>query len=126
MSGERKGVVYNAGDHIVADLFYPHPNNAYNDSTGVYTAENDHAYILDIFYLSNSSEETLAFVIDGVTQPRSVWNRTSGFRHNHGAHWHALRSKKFDMNQGQRWWFRNTVNSTKYFDFSWTLYAPKP
>ena len=123
MSGERKGVVYNAGDHIVADLFNPQPNNAYNDSTGVYTAENDHVYILEVYYVSNSSEESLAFVIDGVTQPRSVWDRISGFKDKHGSHWHTLKSNIFYMNQGQRWWFRNTVNSIKYFDLVWSLFT---
>ena len=113
MSGERIGVVYNAGDTV-------------NDSTGVYTVQDDYKYTLNVYYLSNSSEVTLTFVIDCNTQPLSIWDTIGDFRNGHGGYWYVLKTKKFEMNQGQTLQFQNTVNSTKYFDFSWTLYAPKP
>lgn len=124
-SGERSGVVYNAGDTVVADLFRPRSNNAYNYSTGVYTVQDDSKYTLNVFYLSNSSEATLTLVINCNTQPLSIWDTIGDFRNGHGGYWYVLKTKKFEMNQGQTLQFQNTVNSTKYFEFSWTLYAPK-
>ena len=125
LSGEKKGVVYNAGDNIVADLFRARlsKTNAYDDSNGVYTAQNDGQYTVNVFFTTSSSEETLALVIDGVTQPQSVWDTITSFKGSDVSSMHTRTSHIFDLKKGQRWWLENTVHDTTYYWLIWYHFA---
>ena len=125
MSGERKGVIYKAGDTVVADVFYAWSQkmNSYNVSTGVYTAKFAGGYRLQVLVSTSSSQETLALVIDGVTQPQSGWVKTSTVREGFRSYCHTLHRRRFYMNTGRRLWLKNTVGRTMYSYLKWTLYV---
>ena len=122
MFSEEKGpVVLNRGSKIIPDTTTRNDGDAYDISEGIYTVEEEDEYDIYLYFTASVKDMPLNLVIDGKTQPKSIWNtvHSSPDPDRKGAFTHTLLSKTLELKAGQRWWLTNKAKKTTYFDMVW-------